>query len=72
MKEHPDARAERERILAIMQAHEHAGIDGHLYIRLVNLINNPDHDPRTIADEEAPFMGYHPRKPAKKRARRKK
>lgn len=66
------ARAERERILAIMAAHEHAGIDGMLYNRLVNLINNPDHDPREISDEEAPFMGYKPRRPAKKKARRKK
>lgn len=63
------AKAERERILAIMQAHEHAGIDGRLYIRLVNLINNPDHDPRTIPRRELPLSGY---KPAKKKARRKK
>lgn len=68
------AQAERERILAILEAHQHL-IDERLYIRLANAFGNPDHDPRTIPDEELPLMGYWPvpkNKPVKKKARRKK
>lgn len=73
MTEHPAAKAERERILAIVEAHEHSGIEGHLFIRLINLIGDPEHDPRTIPDRELPLLGYNPRgKPARKKARRKK
>lgn len=59
---------ERERCLAILEAFRHNLGDSE-YLWLWNRMNNPDHDPRKIPDEELALMGY---KPAKKKAKRKK
>ena len=58
-------RNERERCLAILAAHQDL-IDARLYLRLWNCMNNPEHDPRAIPDDELPLSGYKPRKKRKK------
>lgn len=65
MSEESSADQERERCLAILDAHQEL-IDSHLYIRLRNCMNNPDHDPRHRPEE---LIGYKP--PPKKKKRKK-